>query len=225
MFDLLIHIETCIGQAMDMKNHDDDDRELGESIHEACTNMMTKWNKYFSTADHLNVVAHIMDPRFKLRFLADMFKEQESMIEDTFKPMIRNMYRLFNESNPVEVIPIVPQAPVPRRSTSKAYLDLPTTTPESELEGYLLADTELFHGDVTILTWWKSNAVTRYPRLSRFARSILAIPATSVPSECTFSTSGRVISDYRSSLNAETVQALMLYGDWLKKRPVYRLQI
>ena len=64
---LLIHIETCIGQAMDMKDHDDDDRELGESIHEACTNMMTKWNKYFSTADHLNVVAHIIDPRFKLR--------------------------------------------------------------------------------------------------------------------------------------------------------------
>ena len=56
------------------------------------------------------------------------------MIEETFKPMI-------NESNPVEVIPIVPQAPAPRRSTSKAYLDLPTTTPESELEGYLQADT------------------------------------------------------------------------------------
>jgi hypothetical protein len=64
---LLIHIETCIGQVMDMKDHDDDDSELGESIHEACTNMMTKWNKYFSTADHLNVVAHIIDLRFKLR--------------------------------------------------------------------------------------------------------------------------------------------------------------
>jgi hypothetical protein len=63
-----------------------------------------------------------------------MFKEQENMIEETFNPMIRNMYREFNESIPVEVIPIVPQAPVPRRSTSKAYLDLPTTTPESELE-------------------------------------------------------------------------------------------
>ena len=63
------------------------------------------------------------------------------MIEETFKPMIRNMYRVFNESNPLEVIPIVLQAPVPRRSTSKAYLDLPTTTPESELEGYLQADT------------------------------------------------------------------------------------
>ena len=25
------------------KDHDEDDRELGESIHEACTDMMTKW--------------------------------------------------------------------------------------------------------------------------------------------------------------------------------------
>ena len=93
MFDLLIHIETCIGQAMDVKDHDDDDREVGESIHEACTNMMTEWNKYFSTAGHLNVVAHIMDLRFKLRFLADMFKEGGHMIEETFKSMIRNMYQ------------------------------------------------------------------------------------------------------------------------------------
>jgi len=59
--------------------------------------MMTEWNKYFATADNLNVVAHIMDPRFKLRFLADMFKEEGHMIEATFKTMICSMYRLFNE--------------------------------------------------------------------------------------------------------------------------------
>jgi hypothetical protein len=43
--------------------------------------IFNSWNKYFSTADHLNVVAHIMDPRFKLQFLADMFKEEGHMIE------------------------------------------------------------------------------------------------------------------------------------------------
>lgn len=53
---------------------------LKESIHETCTDMMTKWNKYFLTADHLNVVAHIMDPRFKLRFLADMYKDHEDRV-------------------------------------------------------------------------------------------------------------------------------------------------
>lgn len=57
--------------------------------------------------------------------------------------------------------------------------------------------------DVTssILTWWKRNAVTR---LSRFARSIFAFPATSVQAECTLSTLSRVISEYRSRLNADT---------------------
>ena len=75
-----------------------------------------------------------------------------------------------------------------------------------------------------MLTWWKSNALTRYPQLSKFARSILAVPATSVPSECTFSTSGRVISEYRSRLNNDTIQAMMLYGDWLKKRPLFNLK-
>jgi hypothetical protein len=120
----------------------------------------------------------------------------------------------------VSIIPLV------ARKTSRSFLELPPISAESELTGYLQSEFELFGTDenATILTWWKSNAITRYPQLSKFARSILAVPATSVPSECTFSTSGRVISEYRINLNTDTVQAVMLYGDWLKKRPVHNLK-
>ena len=40
-----------------------------------------------------------------------------------------------------------------------------------------------------------------------------------------FIRSGRVIDEYRSSLNPSTVEALMLYGDWLRKRPLLKIKV
>ena len=44
---------------------------------------------------------------------------------------------------------------------------------------------------------------------------LIAIPASSVPSEAAFSTVTRIIDDYRSRLNAETVEALMICKSWV----------
>jgi hypothetical protein len=53
------------------------------------------------------------------------------------------------------------------------------------------------------LLWWKNNQ-HKYPNLSRLARDFLAIPASSVPSECAFSSGRRLVSDFRCSLASET---------------------
>jgi hypothetical protein len=73
------------------------------------------------------------------------------------------------------------QVPLVARTTSASFLELSPISAEIELTGYLQSECELFGTDenATILTWWKSNAFTRYPQLSMFARSILAVPATS----------------------------------------------
>ena len=44
----------------------------------------------------------------------------------------------------------------------------------------------------------------------------VAVPASSVSSECTFSTGGRILDDYRSSLNPEMVQALVCSSSWIR---------
>ena len=62
--------------------------------------------------------------------------------------------------------------------------------------------------DFDILGWWKSNGL-KYPTLQRISRDILDIPVTTVTLESTFSTSGRLLSPYRSRLHPKTIEAMM----------------
>ena len=65
-----------------------------------------------------------------------------------------------------------------------------------------------------ILSFWKGNEF-RYPEVAAMARDILSIPISTVASESTFSTGGRVIDQYRSSLKPDIVEALVCTKDWL----------
>uniref|UniRef100_A0A453PBT3 HAT C-terminal dimerisation domain-containing protein n=1 Tax=Aegilops tauschii subsp. strangulata TaxID=200361 RepID=A0A453PBT3_AEGTS len=49
----------------------------------------------------------------------------------------------------------------------------------------------------------------KYPVLENMARRFLTIPASSVSSESSFSTGGRILDDYRSSLKPYMVEALV----------------
>jgi len=71
----------------------------------------------------------------------------------------------------------------------------------------LVADLEP-EGELDVLMWWSENS-NRYPVMARMAREILAIPVSTVASESAFSTSGRVLDPYQSSLSSTTVEALI----------------
>ena len=58
------------------------------------------------------------------------------------------------------------------------------------------------------LEWW-ANAEHKYPLIAKFAKHMLAIPATSVPSERIFSTAGDVITASRASLKPKNVDMLI----------------
>ena len=67
-----------------------------------------------------------------------------------------------------------------------------------------------------ILAWWKVNS-SRFPVLSHLARDVLAIPISTVASESAFSTGGRILDPFRSSLTPFMVQALVCTQDWLRR--------
>ena len=52
------------------------------------------------------------------------------------------------------------------------------------------------------------------------AKDILAIPVSTVASESAFSTSGRVVDEFRSSLGPKTVEALICAQDWLRSSTI-----
>jgi hypothetical protein len=59
-----------------------------------------------------------------------------------------------------------------------------------------------------VLSWWSTQGQT-FPRLSKLARTILPIPATSAPSERIFSTTGLTVNAKRSSLAPSTVDKVV----------------
>uniref|UniRef100_A0A1U7WSY9 Zinc finger BED domain-containing protein DAYSLEEPER-like n=1 Tax=Nicotiana sylvestris TaxID=4096 RepID=A0A1U7WSY9_NICSY len=87
---------------------------------------------------------------------------------------------------------------------------------KSELDKYISEEQEPFSEEFDILNWWKTHA----PRFSILSE--LAIPISSVASECVFSTGGRILDSFRSSLTPKCVQALICVQDWLReeKNPI-----
>lgn len=79
---------------------------------------------------------------------------------------------------------------------------------KSELDKYLAENTEDDVKGFDSLSWWKCTS-PRFPILSRMACDILAIPISIVASESAFSTSGRVLDDFRISLSLLTLQCLI----------------
>lgn len=89
-------------------------------------------------------------------------------------------------------------------------------TSKNELDKYLdEANESLLNKNFDVLLWWKLNS-HRSPVVAKMANNFLTIPATSVSSESTFSTGGRVLDDYRSSLKPAMVEALVCASSWLK---------
>ncbi|KAL2225527.1 UNVERIFIED_CONTAM: Zinc finger BED domain-containing protein RICESLEEPER 2, partial [Sesamum indicum] len=87
---------------------------------------------------------------------------------------------------------------------------------KSELEKYLGEDVEEYREKFDILKWWKV-ITQRFPILSKMARDILAVPVSTVASEAAFSTGGRVLDAFRSSLSPKIVQAIICAQDWIRK--------
>ncbi|CAK8533352.1 unnamed protein product [Lathyrus sativus] len=90
---------------------------------------------------------------------------------------------------------------------------------ETELQNYIegkcLTFNEKDKEKFDILCWWKHN-VGQYLILSQIVRDIMPTPVSTVAFESDFSTCGRVLELYRSSLKLEMEEALICAQNWLR---------
>ncbi|XVF47547.1 hypothetical protein PTKIN_Ptkin03bG0117600 [Pterospermum kingtungense] len=85
---------------------------------------------------------------------------------------------------------------------------------KTELDKYLAEDDSKVDDQFYVLLWWKVNS-PRYPILSTMARDILAILISTITYESAFSTCGRMLDSYSSSVTPKLVQGLICTQDWL----------
>lgn len=85
-----------------------------------------------------------------------------------------------------------------------------------ELDQYLIDNVEK-PKNFNILAWWKASS-DRYPVVSKIARDVLSILVSTVASEPAFSTGGRILDSYRSSLSPKTVETLICTQQWIQSR-------
>ncbi|VFQ71722.1 unnamed protein product [Cuscuta campestris] len=68
-----------------------------------------------------------------------------------------------------------------------------------------------------VLGWWKWNE-HMFPCLGKLARQVLSVPVSTVAVEREFNAGGNILTDFRSCLNAESLETLVCNQDWLLAR-------
>jgi len=83
-----------------------------------------------------------------------------------------------------------------------------------EVQQYMRLNHNMEGDGRDVLLWWKQHE-TLLPQLSRLARSVFSVPASSSSSERVFSAAGRVIEERRTGLKPFTVDAILFLHDAL----------
>ena len=157
-------------------------------------------------AGEVPILATAIDPRYhNLKFLNT---QQQVSIHEKLIELSENMP---DDSQDQEKSDNTSEPPAKRSCPDTAleflfgnyFVEEETSVGISE-ELYMFVKEPTASPETNPLEWWKVNQY-RFPLLKNVAKRLLSIPATSVPSERIFSTSGLIVSKLRASLNPENV--------------------
>ncbi|CAN1348970.1 Zinc finger BED domain-containing protein RICESLEEPER 2 [Linum perenne] len=178
-----------------------------------------KVKKYWSEdvsnvkVNRLVYIGAILDPRKKMEIIPYSFKliydlTQCAELVDMVRSELHALFDLYKAEYEKRV-----------NSSQSGSVASSTQTTGAELVKYLAEAREVSSSDkkqwFDVLAFWKASAL-RFPILSEMARDVLAVPISYVASESAFSTGGRVLSNFRSSLTPAIVEALICAEDWLR---------
>ncbi|XP_019155820.1 PREDICTED: zinc finger BED domain-containing protein RICESLEEPER 2-like [Ipomoea nil] len=195
--------------------------EVGGPVGVMGKNMKAKFEKYWGDVEKMNLMiffANILDPRDKLEYMPTQFNHMygEEKGKPFYDKVVAGLAELFDDYS-TYASSSVPSVPVSVQPTSASSVSVgkPQDFLKSQIKKQRLESGVEEEESFDILGWWKINSA-RFPVLSKLARDVLAIPISTVASESAFSTSGRVLDPFRSSLTPKIVEALVCTQDWLR---------
>jgi hypothetical protein len=208
--------------------------------------MKIKYNKYWGDFEKINpllFVAAVLDPHYKIIILEFWFKSNvgEEKAERIITKLKNTLEQLYNHyaKNVTNVGGSGDKSNEEQSCANSASVGAGTSTTSrskkknaladfhsfrafknlalcrTEIERYFAEDVQPPSKSFDALTWWKINS-SKFLVLADVARVVLAILITTIASESAFSTGGRVIDPFRSSLAPKTVEALICTQNWLR---------
>ncbi|KAJ0681130.1 putative HAT dimerization domain, ribonuclease H-like superfamily, hAT-like transposase, RNase-H [Helianthus annuus] len=182
--------------------------------------MKAKYEKYWENLANMNLllyVALVLDPRNKMHYLnyfLELLHGEDSKegkkIEDKVEKALVELFNAY------------------KMKMDKSNEKKDTFSSSSSVDGEKLVDLEEGYlkylekkrgrgantSELDVLSWWKLNS-KKFSVLSQLARHVLGMPISTVAFESAFSTGGRVIDTYRSSLTPKTAESLICSQDWI----------
>ncbi|KAG6518833.1 hypothetical protein ZIOFF_022314 [Zingiber officinale] len=229
-FPRIFMVQLTISQAM--QSSDDFMRSMANR-------MFHKFDKYWKDYNILFAIAMIVDPRFKMQFVEFCYNKLYGHGSNELSLVRSKLVSLFEEYMHMSIASKVSTSSASLSSHSaiddnaslalnlgsgcmdvlKEFdtfqsLEFIGRAQKSQLELYLEEPTIDRITKLDVLGFWKAHQF-RYPDLAQMARDILSVPISTVASESTFSTSGRILDQYRSVMKPDVVEALVCCRDWL----------
>nr|GEU81963.1 zinc finger BED domain-containing protein RICESLEEPER 2-like [Tanacetum cinerariifolium] len=206
----LATIRDLLRKQLDCEIHDE--QPLDKHLYDIAKTMQPKFDKYYYEVENMNLLvyfAFVLDPRNKYDFLDVIMEDhygREGLSVVTKK--ISKRQRTTDISDEPD------QGDMLR---NKMKMGQSSNSSTSKLDKYVGEICEPFDKSVQfdILQWWKINS-QRFPILLSMARDVLVVPISTVTFKSVFSTSGRVLDSYRSSLGDKMIECLICTQDWLR---------
>lgn len=245
-YDLTIRISASLHVTAHLVHHEIDTvgnllKEWMENpnshIKEMAVKMSLKFNKYWgdpAKVSKIYYLAVVVDPRHKFVFMEYFLKEEYGddyglKLAGDLRGVLDTLYehyRILHQPQTTQSSD-VSQQPEPQPLKKAKYgrsdkfmrqlVEIGVSGLKNDLDIYLGENVLTNENeDFDILKWWDTQQC-RLPILAHLARDVLAVPITTVPSESAFSTGGRVLDPFRSSLTPKIVEALICGQDWLKR--------
>lgn len=195
-----------------------------EYISSLSLKMKSKFDDYWKKCSLALAIAAILDPRFKMKLVEYYYPQIYGGDAPDCVDIVSNCMRaLYNGHDVYSTLASHSQVGDGGNDTRDRLTGFDRFLHEtsqsqnvkSDLDKYLEEPLFPRNVDFNILNWWKVHT-PRYPVLSMMARNILGIPMSKIPMDLVFDTGDRVLDQYRSSLSADTLQALICTQDWMR---------
>ena len=175
--------------------------------------------KHYQKTNWISCVASILDPKHKVETF-DLSEWGSELKDPSFK-YFKKLYktRYWVPTNVASSKPKEEKKPIGLNFNKPYVQKKPAEEWESEINEYL--EFPRADEDTKELDWWRMNSV-KFPCLSKMARDIFSVMATSVPVKRFFSIGGNIIDDKKHRMTNQTFKRTVLINCWSKDPEIRR---